>query len=309
VLADLGPRRVAWRARARRRGFDPGWFPLAPAVERRRGRRLDARWLGGFDAVVASSWQTAAAYVDARPVGQHGVYLVQGHETWSGPARAVEETWRAGLFVVAVSSWLGTMVAAAGAERVAVVHSGIEPTEFAVDGPPAAQRRPIVGMVWHPEATKGGTIGLAALTKARAVHPSLRVQLVSGFAAPAGLPDWMTFRRHPWPGGLRAFYNDLAVYLCPSTSEGWGLPSVEAMACGAALVTTDLPAATAYAVDEVTALVCPIDDADALARAIGRLMEDLDLRARLADAGRAVATGFTWTAAVDAMEAILEGRG
>ena len=88
----------------------------------------------------------------------------------------------------------------------------------------------------------------------------------------------------------------------PSLYEGFSLPAVEAMACATPLVAT-----TAGALPEVvgtdgeTALLVPPSDPGALAGAIGRLLDDADLRARVGAAGRArVLERYTWKATAKA---------
>lgn len=85
----------------------------------------------------------------------------------------------------------------------------------------------------------------------------------------------------------------------PSLYEGFSLPAVEAMSCGAALVST-----TGGAIPEVagpdgrTTLAVPPGDPQALASALLRVLGDADLRARLGAAARArVLEKFTWRAA------------
>src|SRR5207302_1437428 len=82
----------------------------------------------------------------------------------------------------------------------------------------------------------------------------------------------------------------------PSLYEGFSLPAAEAMATGTPLVAT-----TGGAIPEVagpdgeTCLAVPPGDAGALAAALGRLLGDAPLRARLGEAGRRrVLERFTW---------------
>jgi MMP alpha-(1->4)-mannosyltransferase len=91
-------------------------------------------------------------------------------------------------------------------------------------------------------------------------------------------------------------YASAQVAVVPSLYEGFSLPAVEAMACGTPLVGT-----TGGAVPEVigrdgdTGLLVPPGDPGALAAAIGRALDDADLRARLGEAGRKrVLDKFTW---------------
>jgi glycosyltransferase involved in cell wall biosynthesis len=78
----------------------------------------------------------------------------------------------------------------------------------------------------------------------------------------------------------------------PSLYEGFGLPALEAMACGTpvlASTTSSLP----EVVGDAGLLVDPLD-VDAIAGALGRLADDPALRAELAARGRARAAAFTW---------------
>jgi glycosyltransferase involved in cell wall biosynthesis len=110
-------------------------------------------------------------------------------------------------------------------------------------------------------------------------------------------------------------YARAQVAVVPSLYEGFSLPAIEAMACGVALVATTggaLP--EVVGTDGVTGLLVAPDDPGALALAIGRLLDDDELRQRLGAAGRQRVLGrFTWqvTASGTAAEyqALLADRG
>lgn len=91
---------------------------------------------------------------------------------------------------------------------------------------------------------------------------------------------------------LAALYAACAVFAYPSLYEGFGLPVLEAMSCGAPVVTSDLSSLPEVAGDAAV-LVDPRDPA-ALRDALARLLADPGERARLSAAGRARAATFTW---------------
>lgn len=82
--------------------------------------------------------------------------------------------------------------------------------------------------------------------------------------------------------------------LMPSRAEGFGLPVIEAMACGTAVICSDVPALLEVAGD--AALVTPVGDAPRLAEAIEAVVGDTQLRDRLVQAGRMRVPRYDWDA-------------
>ena len=89
--------------------------------------------------------------------------------------------------------------------------------------------------------------------------------------------------------GKRVPQGEFAEWLCAGDiwvdghrRAGWCNPVVEAMACRLPVVCTDIPASRILAEHEVTALIVPVDDTDAMIAAIRRMLADKELRGRLA---------------------------
>jgi alpha-1,3-rhamnosyl/mannosyltransferase len=92
---------------------------------------------------------------------------------------------------------------------------------------------------------------------------------------------------------LRDLYSSCLVFVYPSLYEGFGLPPIEAMACGAAVVVSDIPALV-----ESTGLAArAVDprDADDIAQTISEVLNNDDQRAALSVAGRKRASELSWT--------------
>jgi len=116
-----------------------------------------------------------------------------------------------------------------------------------------------------------------------------------------GLPDWATHHglseRVHFPGYVRdedlpALYSLASVFAFPSFYEGFGLPVLEAMACG-----TPVVAANNSSLPEVVGeagLLVDAGSADQLAHALHRLLTESDLAVELTSRGRAHAAKFTW---------------
>jgi glycosyltransferase involved in cell wall biosynthesis len=238
----------------------------------------------------------------------HGlpVVLIQGFEMLHlGIER---EAFRTRALKVCIASWLVDVGQRFGAppEQFEVVHMGIDHDRYRLLVA-SEDRDPVVGMLYSRHEAKGSDIGLAALARVRERRGDLEV-LAFGTSEPdEPLPSWVHLTIHPDQEALvREIYNRAAVFVQPSNYEGFGFTAVEAMACGAALVTTDNGGSRDYAHPGETALTSPPGDVEALAANIERLLDDAPLRLRLAKAGRAMATTFTWDQAAADLEACLE---
>jgi glycosyltransferase involved in cell wall biosynthesis len=93
---------------------------------------------------------------------------------------------------------------------------------------------------------------------------------------------------------LPIVYNLARVFVYPSIYEGFGLPPLEALACGTPVITSD-NSSLPEVVDNA-ALLTPADDVAALSHGMIRLLTDSALRDRLRQAGLEQARRFRWEA-------------
>lgn len=105
---------------------------------------------------------------------------------------------------------------------------------------------------------------------------------------------------------LRALYSSAELFVFPSKHEGFGLPALEAMACGAAVIgsnTTSLP--EVIGLDE--AMFDPMSP-QAIADKMRQVLEDDELRERLHEHGRLQAKKFSWDVSARRALRALEAR-
>jgi len=136
-----------------------------------------------------------------------------------------------------------------------------------------------------------------------AQRPDARLLLKSYFADPAytallhqlvadlGIADSVRFTGATDYAAMPAYYNLAAATVSVPASDGLPATALEALACGSALVVTDLPWTRGVVAHEQTGLLVPPGDSAALAAALLRLLNDEALRRRL------VANGLAFSAA------------
>jgi glycosyltransferase involved in cell wall biosynthesis len=109
-----------------------------------------------------------------------------------------------------------------------------------------------------------------------------------------GLEDVVRFAGFVEPEQLPLWYNAAGIFVYPSTYEGFGLPLLEAMACGTPVIaanTSSLP----EVVGDAGLLAAP-RDTEGFARAILSLIRAPELRAELRERGLRRAAGYSWRA-------------
>jgi glycosyltransferase involved in cell wall biosynthesis len=102
---------------------------------------------------------------------------------------------------------------------------------------------------------------------------------------------------------LAALYTGAVVVVNPSLAEGFGLPAVEAAACGAPVVLSDLPAHRETLGD--SAVFFPPRDVEQLAHLLERLLRQEGERVELAARGRAAVARLSWDAAAQQLHDLL----
>lgn len=111
-----------------------------------------------------------------------------------------------------------------------------------------------------------------------------------------------TFFESPSDDKLAELYSSSDLFVFASHIEGYGLPPLEAMACGTPVVTTDCRGVKDFVVDGENAFLVSPKQPDAIAESIIKLYNDPDLTEDLKKNGLETAEKFTWDRVVDVFE-------
>ena len=124
-------------------------------------------------------------------------------------------------------------------------------------------------------------------------------------SVPASARAAVRFLGHVPSADLPRWYATGDIFVSPASgNESFGIVLLEAMACGRAVVASDIPGYRSVVIPEVNGVVFPPGDRGALAAALAALANDPERRRALATRGRARALEFAWPRVTDRIEAI-----
>jgi len=267
----------------------------------------DPKFITDGDALIATAWQTAFWVDEMPPEKGEKFYYIQNLETYLGNAELIQSTWKLPLKKIVIAKWLKKIAEEMDEETYDPIPIALDPKEFFLDRP-IDVRPPRVTMLYHRLPIKGGIEGIEILKKVRETHPKLEAIIFAARKPSTTIPEWVELRIRPDTPQLRDIYNSTSVFLHTSHQEGWGMPPMEAMACGCAVVAAANKGVQEFITDGESGLLRPIGDVDALTEAAQTLLEDKGLRIKLAYAGRSAVQRFTWEKSVQQFERILKGE-
>jgi glycosyltransferase involved in cell wall biosynthesis len=273
-------------------------FKLDDRVKVKLVPNLEATALPTSDVLIATAWQTAEALTEAPARCGRKFYIVYDYEhlmTANDAKRErIKRTYRNDFVKVATSNIVAETIRGCGGEPASEIPCGIDFDVFGVDQATESRVPTHIGFPLRPERFKGAAdaIDASQLLRAR-FGDALQVSTFGSRAME--IPAWIKFQHSPSQIDLRAFYNAQSIFMVPSHFEGWGLPGVEAMACGATLVTTDNGGCRNYAIDGVTSIMVEPGKPEQLAGAVAKLINDPVTRFKLAHSGREFVQRYRWS--------------
>jgi glycosyltransferase involved in cell wall biosynthesis len=277
------------------------WFDLRCGLL--RVPLVRAIFLPKADLVLATAWPTA--YDVARLPASRGkkLHIVMHHESGTGPERRIRAIYSFPFYRIAFSGFVRDSIERQfGCPIRDVVPNGVDTRLFFPDGD--VDQRSVL-FLYHPDPRKGADDGIEALTRLRRRMPHVRVR-TCGTVRPERLAHWMPFEFHPDDATLRRRYSASTALLYPSRYEGFGLPPLEAMACGCPSVTTAVGAVPEFATDRRDALIVPVGDIDAMVDRLEEVLCDAALRRRLSAEGLRTAERYSLARAAPLFAAALE---
>jgi glycosyltransferase involved in cell wall biosynthesis len=286
------------------------WYHSNPEVRFLIVPTLAEEWLEGpYDVVIATNQRTVSWVEDYSEQMGRKLYFVQDYESYmlgdADEREATRNTLHIDWPIVGVSLAIRQLLLSIADRDCRIIPNAIDGDTFRVTVPVNSPQRTLIGFPARKERTKRTWDAVRALELARPhIRPDIQYWCF-GYEQIPTIPDWITHHLAPNDDQLCELYNRTIAFLVPSEHEGFGLPGAEAMACGAALISTRNGGVATYARDRYSAILCPPLNPPQLAAALLRILQDRHLHNRIAYEGARSISVWTWPKAVREFESVL----
>jgi glycosyltransferase involved in cell wall biosynthesis len=287
--------------------FSKKWFKFNSSVKRKYVFSLNENNIPKANATIATAYSTAIVLEKLGADKGKKIYLIQHYEIWLAPKEIIDETWKYNdMTKIVISKWLWGIGKNLGASNMIYIPNFIDEKLF-VKKNAHSNRIYDVAMMYSTAEIKGSQYGITALELIKKKFENFSAMLFGSYPRDKTIPQWIDYIEDPSQIFLAdSIYNNSKIYLCTSLSEGWGLPPMEAMACGAAVVTTRNGGVDDFCINGETALMCDIENSEQMAECIEKLYLDYALRNALVKNGFKKIEEFSFEKSLNKLNEVLE---
>lgn len=260
------------------------------------------------DITIATWWETAYWIKDWPKSKGAKAYFIRHHELHGGDPELVMETYKLPFKKLVIASWLQRlMVEKYGDAGAALIPNGVDWNQFYFI-PRAKQSVPTVGMLYGSVQWKGAEAAFDAIRQVQKKYPNLRVICFGSHQIKPehSPPNNFEYHFRPAQEQIPALYRQVDCWLLPSTLEGFGMPGLEAAACGCPVVSTSCGGPEDYIQEGHTGFLVEVDNraqmAERMTQVLG-LPED-EWRA-MSNASATYVKTFDWNLSAERLEATL----
>ena len=273
--------------------FSIQWFKFNPNVNNIFVPNLSEKNIPESDVIIGTGSQTAIPLYNVKKISnEKKYYFIQGYESWAIGLEQLNQTYRLPINKIVIADYLLEKLHEIGVDGH-LVYNGLDFEFFKRYNPIEKRDKYTIVMPYNKVKLKGCDVGFEALKIVHNKYPQLKVQLY-GVHIPRKLPDYCTFYLKPDKNLFNKILNTSSIFLGPSFSEGFCLTVAEAMQCGCTAVCTNIGGYGVTCIDNETALLGEVGNPQSLAINIIKLIENDDLRYKLANNAYNHIQKFTW---------------
>lgn len=251
-------------------------FDLIPVnVERVFAPTMAPDQLPDADILLHSSWFMADRAVALPESKGLPFTYVLGFEQWSGSNEDIIGCWRLPIYKIVPSAYLQEQIWLQTGISWPVIPFGIDFSSFHQEGRRSAPRPgdQVIGALYNNGPTKRMPDLIATLKRLHQAKPDIGIELF-GFEERPDLDFPFNYHCQPNTDELRAMMNRCHVWLSMSDQEGLHVPPMEAMACGAVPVSSDIGGTRDYCLEKYNGLRFPVGDTAKAAQSVLTILDD-----------------------------------
>lgn len=286
--------------------YEPKWFDLDKRII--KISNLDSNYkeeIGKLDVCIATSAEKTVEEVNRNLTARNKFYLIQDYENWNISDSELIDTYKLGFKNIVVAKWLKKIVDRYSQNESILIPNAIDTTIYKETTPIQNRTNHTIALLYHESPHKGLKNAFKVLDRLKQKYPDLKVIMFGKFPKPE-LPNWITYYKGASQKKTVEIYNSVKVFLCSTIEEGFGLTGIEAMACGACLVSTDYRGVREYAINNYNSLLSPVGDIDAQVKNVIHIFEDEKLQQKISSNGMQHVKKFKWSEAMKKLNKTIE---
>lgn len=302
-----GPRSImGWYRTLRDKKRATKWFAFEKNVNIKYVLTLQEKNIPDADFTVATSCETSYFLNKYHETKGKKVYYIQGYELWAGGEERVLRSWKFDMIKIMISQDLCEKARQKNIPNVYYIPNAIDTQLFKLCDN-IEERQDVIAMMCSKDKNKGTENGIEVLKKVLEKKPEVKIKCFGTCSRPESLPYEVEYYENPRQEFLiEEIYNKAKIFIFNSIYEGWGLPPMEAMACGAAVVTTDCGGVRDFATDNESAYICKPGDIDQMYCKVWELLTDERKRVDMAINAYQNIQNFKWDLLIDKFENVLK---
>lgn len=268
----------------RNRNFN--WFDVK--FDLKRVLFIKDKYIPQGDFVIATWWENAYDISLLSSDKGMKIHFIRSYEIWGGPSKLVEKVYKINNVKIVVAKFLKDFLQKQYKIKCyGPIPDSIDLKKFYNIKVSQKSNKIRIGTIYSSIKIKGIIDFLKALNVVKSRGYEFQTILFGDEINKKhkkllkSLPN-NEFHFFPTGKKLTEIYNSLDIYVMASHTEGFPAPPIEAMACKVATILTNVGVVSEYAIHEKTALLIPPKRPDIMAENLIRLIEDCDLRKKIA---------------------------
>lgn len=285
------------------------WYPLRKEIKLRRTPDLSNQYIPAADIVIATAPETVNWVAKYTPDKGIKIHFAQDYEAWYLPDDFLASTFsHQDMHLITIGTWQKKLYEERFGRKVdTIIPDGVDLSRFR----PAGRKQykegtPVrVLLSYHHAAYKGIADGLEAIGIVRQTGHKVQVVMFGVHPLKDDVPSDVEYHHNVPEEDLPDLYRSCDIFLWPTHREGFGLPPLEAMACGTPVVGTDVGAMPDYMIDGKTGYIVPMKQPKQLGEKLLKLVADQKLRKKMGEAAAKAAEAWEWDDQTTKLESYL----